>query len=136
VLRIQTIGRGKAPQRIGDESAGYDVFAASPGTMVPGEIATVPLGFKSQFPPGFVCIMKGRSGLALKGIDVLGGVVDSDYRGEWRVILVNHGKDDFDFKIGDRIAQFLMVQAWTEQPTLGELNESARGSQGFGSSGR
>jgi dUTP pyrophosphatase len=104
---------------------------------MPGARALFPTGVHIAIPDGHVGYIRPRSGLALKhGIDVLGGVIDSDYRGDVGVILINHGTKPFEVVEGDRIAQ-LVFHPLT--PVLlvegGSLGVSARGTGGFGSTG-
>ena len=125
-------------------SAGMDLRAAvaeeTPMTLAPGARALVPTGLKIALEPGFEAQVRPRSGLALKhGITCLNspGTIDSDYRGEVGVILINHGSEAFVIKRGERIAQ--LVVAKCEQAAMVEvaaLDETARGSGGFGSTGR
>lgn len=125
-------------------SAGMDLRAAvaddQPLTLTPGARALVPTGLKIALEPGFEAQVRPRSGLALKhGITCLNapGTVDSDYRGEVGVILINHGAESFVIRRGERIAQ--MVVARHEQASIVEvaaLDETARGTGGFGSTGR
>lgn len=123
-------------------SAGFDLRAAIDGEVVlcPGERMLVPTGIVVEIPPGWEGQVRPRSGLALRhglGIVNAPGTIDSDYRGEVGVILINLGETPFSFKRGDRIAQlvFSPVQRveWEEAE---ELGESGRGDGGFGSTGR
>lgn len=122
-------------------SAGVDLRAAVDGEVVlhPGERLRVPTGLILEIPAGWEGQVRPRSGLALKhGISVLNapGTIDSDYRGEVAVILVNLGEAPFAIQRGDRIAQLVLARAeaveWEE---TGFLEESARGEGGFGSTG-
>lgn len=125
-------------------SAGMDLRAAvadeAPLTLPPGARALIPTGLKIALEPGFEAQVRPRSGLALKhGVTCLNspGTIDSDYRGEVGVILVNHGQEPFVVRRGERIAQ--MVIARHEQAAMievGGLDETARGAGGFGSTGR
>jgi len=125
-------------------SAGMDLRAAvpeaAPVTLEPGARALVPTGLKIALEPGFEAQVRPRSGLALKhGLTCLNspGTIDSDYRGEVGVILINHGHEPFVIRRGERIAQ--MVIARHEQAAMVEvqaLDETARGTGGFGSTGR
>ena len=125
-------------------SAGMDLRAAMaedrPLTLATGERALVPTGLKIALEPGYEAQVRPRSGLALKhGITCLNspGTVDSDYRGEVGVILINHGQEPFIIKRGERIAQ--LVIARHEQAVIAEvdsLDETPRGAGGFGSTGR
>jgi dUTP pyrophosphatase len=126
-----------------DGAAGMDLRAAIPEgetlTLRPGSRMRTPTGFCIALPPGFEAQVRPRSGLAFKaGVTCLNspGTVDSDYRGEVQVILVNHGEEDFHIRRGDRIAQMVIapvVQAsWRE---VESLDDTARGAGGFGSTG-
>ena len=125
-------------------SAGADLCAAVPAdqpvTLIPGARAIIPCGFAMALPAGYEAQVRPRSGLAAKhGVTVLNspGTVDADYRGEVKVILVNLGQDDFVVTRGERVAQ--MVIAAVVQPAFAEveeLDETIRGSGGFGSTGR
>ena len=126
------------------DAAGMDLRAAVPEddplTLKPGERLAVPTGLTIAIPRGFEGQVRPRSGLAIKsGVTCLNspGTIDADYRGEVRVILINHGAEDVHVRRGDRIAQLLItpvVQAvWDEVETL---DETARGAGGFGSTGR
>jgi dUTP pyrophosphatase len=125
-------------------SAGMDLRAAvpegEPMTLAPDARALVPTGFAIALPEGYEAQVRPRSGLALKhGVTCLNspGTIDSDYRGEVGVILINHGQAPFVIKRGERIAQMIVspvVQSsWLEVETL---DETARGAGGFGSTGR
>jgi len=108
--------------------------------LAPGARAMVPTGLAIALPEGFEAQVRPRSGLAIKhGITQLNtpGTIDSDYRGELKVILINHGQEPFTVAHGDRIAQLVIapvIQAvWAELETL---DETSRGSAGFGSTGK
>ena len=125
-------------------AAGMDLRAAVPEdeplVLRPGDRFPVPTGLAFALPEGFEGQVRPRSGLAAKaGVTCLNtpGTVDADYRGEVKVILINHGPEDFTIRRGDRIAQLVIapvVQAkWAE---VANLDETARGAGGFGSTGR
>ena len=120
-------------------AAGMDVLAAEDVTLAPGARHAVATGLALAIPPGFEIQVRPRSGLALKhGISVPNtpGTIDSDYRGELKVILINHGAEPFALARGDRVAQLVLAPvvqaAWTE---VADLDETARGAGGFGSTG-
>ncbi|MBK8770146.1 MAG: dUTP diphosphatase [Rhizobiales bacterium] len=121
-------------------SAGLDLRAAAALTLKPHQRALVPTGLAIALPDGFEAQVRPRSGLAVKhGVTVLNapGTIDADYRGEIQVPLINHGDADFVIARGDRIAQ--MVIAAVTQVDLVEvaaLDDTVRGGNGFGSSGR
>lgn len=128
------------PSRGSEGAAGYDLFTPRKFSLNGGQTTLIKLGIKSAFPPGWVGLIRGRSGLALKGINVLGGVIDSDYRGEWGVILhnVNPCLENFvEFNGGDRIAQVIFVPYYSGTPeqVLTVDDDTERGSGGFGSTG-
>jgi dUTP pyrophosphatase len=97
----------------------------------------VATGLRVQIPPGHVGLVWPRSGLAFRhGIDTLAGVIDSDYRGEVRVVLVNHGSEPFRIEPGDRVAQLLVQRVERAAFTRAEsLEGTVRGEGGFGSTG-
>ncbi len=125
-------------------SAGMDVRAAvpedAPVTLQPGERHLTPTGLAIALPAGYEAQMRPRSGLALKhGVTCLNspGTIDADYRGELKVILINHGQEPFVIKRGERIAQIVIAPVtqavWAR---VDALSETARGTGGFGSTGR
>lgn len=138
-------GRGLyAPRQMTAGAAGVDLLAAlgvsETVTIAPGKRAVVPCGIAIALPIGYEAQVRPRSGLAAKyGVTVLNapGTIDADYRGEIKAILINHGDADFLIRRGDRIAQ--MVVAPVSAVTLVEteaLDDTQRGAQGFGSTGR
>ena len=129
------------PSRAHDGDAGYDLHAAEPVTLGPGERAVVPTGIAVAIPDGHAGLVLPRSGLAVRhGIALVNapGLIDSGYRGELRVLLLNTDRENaFDVEPGDRIAQLVLVKV--EGPELEEAEEldgTMRGGGGFGSSGR
>jgi len=128
------------PAYASDGAAGMDVVAAEEITLAPGGRHAVATGFAVAIPDGYEVQVRPRSGLALKnGVTCLNtpGTIDSDYRGEVKVILANLGQEPFAIRRGDRIAQ--LVPAAVQRAALAEtssLDETARGAGGFGSTGR
>lgn len=125
------------PVRSSSEAAGYDVCSIDDGYIDPGDRLLVRTGIALQVPIGTYGRIAPRSGLAVKyGIHVGAGVIDRDYRGEIRVLLCNLGRERFEFKRGDRIAQMVLEKIETpEVYTVESLDETSRGSGGFGSTG-
>ncbi len=122
-------------------SAGADLRSAlaTPLVLAPGERGLVPTGIRLAIPQGYEGQVRPRSGLAIKhGVTVLNapGTVDSDYRGEVRVILINHGSSEYTIQPGDRVAQLLITPVTQAQFIPEDVNETTRGSGGFGSTGR
>jgi len=129
-----------APRRAHPGDAGLDLFSRADVTLHPGDRVLVPTGIAVAIPEGFAGFVVPRSGLAIRdGIGVVNGpgLVDAGYRGELKVILINHGRESVHFTRGERIAQLVVVPvsvgAFVE---VEALPESQRGSGGFGSTGR
>lgn len=130
---------GRLPVRSNPSDAGADIFSAESLMIHPGERATVATGIALEIPVGFYGRIAPRSGLASKhGVDVLAGVVDSSYRGEIRVVLLNTDKHStFHVEKGDRIAQLIVESHYNFDIVQAEgLEPSSRGKEGFGSTGR
>jgi dUTP pyrophosphatase len=128
-------------------SAGFDLYAAidKPIVMDPGEIRIIPLGFATEIPEGWQVAIRSRSGMASKGVFVVNspGTIDSDYRGEWKVMLTfvapHYDTGSFTFTIspGDRIAQGVLEPVYYARfKEVSELAETTRGAGGFGSTGK
>src|ERR1035437_746247 len=130
------------PEYATEGSAGMDIRAAikEPLIIKIGEVVIVPTNLSIEIPPGYEIQVRPRSGLAAKyGIGILNspGTVDSDYRGEIKIILINFGKEDFTIQKSERIAQLIIsnvVRADLSEEN--SLNESKRGSGGFGHTGK
>ena len=128
------------PAKAHEDDAAYDLRSGADMVLKPGRSTLVPAGFKMELPVGFEAQVRPRSGLALKHDLMLTnspGTIDAGYRGEVGVIMYNAGKDDFEIKRGDRIAQ--MVICKVPEVVLcasEELSDSGRGAGGFGSSGK
>lgn len=122
-------------------ASGMDVAAAveEPITLRAGERALVPTGFKLAIPEGFECQVRPRSGLAYKhGVTLLNtpGTIDSDYRGELKILLINHGQEPFIIQRGDRIAQLVFASViQVELSEVTSVEETARNGGGFGHTG-
>jgi dUTP pyrophosphatase len=130
----------RPPARSRPADAGYDLRCVEPFTLAPGERATVPTGIAIAVPEGAAGLVVPRSGLASRhGISVVNGpgLIDPDYRGEVRVVLVNLGAESYGGEAGDRIAQLLLVPFLApEVQVVATLAATERGTAGFGSSGR
>lgn len=127
----------KLPIRASPAAAGYDLFCSKGITIAKGSLQCVETDIAIAVPSGHYGRIAPRSGLALRSsINVGGGVVDQDYRGPLGVLLFNHGENDFEVKIGDRIAQLIIQKISTPEVCLvSELDETSRGESGFGSTG-
>lgn len=129
------------PSYESEHAAGMDIRAAvaDPVVLQPGERKLIPTGFKMALPAGYEAQIRPRSGLAYReGITMLNtpGTIDADYRGEVKVLAVNHGENPFTIKHGDRIAQMVIAPVRQFEPKeVDELPETERGSGGFGSTG-
>ena len=142
IKRIRPGADTPFPCYMTSHSAGMDLYAdiVEDVTLLPGARTLVSTGLCIALPEGYEAQIRPRSGLALKhGVSLVNtpGTIDSDYRGEIGVILINHGTEPFMVKSGERIAQMIVAQfnrvVWDEQ---GELASSERGEGGFGHTGR
>jgi dUTP pyrophosphatase len=135
-LEIRVAGTGTLPEYATEGAAGADLRAAESLTLAPGGRAAIATGILVEIPPGHVGLVWPRSGLAVRhGIDTLAGVIDSDYRGEVKVVLVNHGEEPLAIAAGDRIAQLLVQPVARARFTRAALAPTGRGAGGFGSTG-
>lgn len=139
VLRLPHFEGLELPAYATDGAAGMDVLAAEDVSIAPGAWHAVATGLAFAIPPGFEIQVRPRSGLALKhGISVPNtpGTIDSDFRGEVKVVLINFGDTAFKVRRGDRIAQFVIAPvlraSWLK---VDELDDTNRGEGGFGSTG-
>jgi dUTP pyrophosphatase len=148
VVRLLRLPSGGAPDPLpepayqSEGAAGFDLRAAVRDDLAlgPGDRALVPTGFALALPEGYEGQVRPRSGLALHhGVTVLNapGTVDADFRGEIAVVLVNHGREPFVVRRGDRIAQMVVARApRAELCSVDALEPTARGAGGYGSTGR
>jgi len=126
----------KIPQRQKDDDAGFDLYADESVDIWIGGQATIKTGIRTAIPHGYVGQIWPRSGMAVKHmINVHAGIIDSGYRGEVRVCLINHGERTVEIRKGDRIAQLVVVPYLGESVEVDNLDETERGEAGFGSSG-
>ena len=128
------------PRYASEDAVGLDIAAAEDLTLAPGVRHAVATGFAIEIPRGYEVQVRPRSGLAARhGITCLNtpGTIDSDYRGEVKVILVNLGQEPFEVRRGERIAQLVPAPVLrADFVEVGELAETVRGAGGFGSTGR
>lgn len=140
-LKIINKSKNKNPSYATNGASGMDLRANLDEDLVikSGEIQLVPTGIFMEIPEGYEGQVRARSGLALKyGISLPNGIgtIDSDYRGELKVILINHGKEDFVIKNGDRIAQIIFIKyEKAELEIVESLEDTERSEGGFGSTG-
>ncbi|HJR91615.1 MAG TPA: dUTP diphosphatase [Acidimicrobiia bacterium] len=127
------------PSQAHPGDAGWDLVAGAKVRIAPGERAAVPTGLAVAIPEGHAGLVLPRSGHALRhGVGVVNGpgLIDSGYRGEVTVLLINHGSEEVEFARGERIAQLVIVAVPTvEWEELSDLDSTVRGGGGFGSSG-
>ena len=118
-------------------SAGFDIYSNEDAIIQAGERKAVSTGIAIEIPEGKVLLLWDRSGMGYKGMHRFAGVIDSDYRGEIKVILFNSTKEPFEIKKGDRIIQGVIQDYYTpEFIETKELSDSHRGEKGFGSTGK
>ena len=141
-IKVHYSGKHALPQFETTQSAGMDLRAniEAPVVLKPGDRALIPTGIKMALPDGYEAQIRPRSGLAYKhGITVLNspGTIDADYRGDVGVLLINHGREAFIVEDGMRVAQMVVAQySQFEWESVEDLDETARGAGGFGSTGK
>tara|TARA_R110000850_G_scaffold24625_6_gene71898 strand:- start:751 stop:1182 length:432 start_codon:yes stop_codon:yes gene_type:complete len=135
MININVINmKAKIPTRGSDESAGLDLHTVESVTIPPGHRALLKTGLAMSMPRGYVGLIWPRSKLAAKmGIDVLAGVVDSDYRGELHVSLLNTGLDPVEIQTGDKVAQLIIQKHYADMEIsiVDDLDRTSRGSDGI-----
>jgi dUTP pyrophosphatase len=140
VVKVVNKSDNALPQYETGGSAGLDVRSNEDIVLEPGEFKLVKTGLFVEIPSGYEIQVRPRSGLALKhGITVLNspGTIDSDYRGEIGVILINHGTESFEVNLGERIAQLVLCPIERIQwISVGSVGGTKRGDKGFGSTGK
>lgn len=139
-VKIKLISpNAKLPVRSTEESAGFDLFSTEKVILKSREFKAISTGIILEMPINMEAQVRPRSGLAFRhGVTVLNspGTIDSDYRGEVKVILINHSDRDFEINIGDRVAQMVFSKVIkVDFVETTELSESQRGEGGFGSTG-
>ena len=135
MININVINmNAKIPTRGSDESAGLDLHTVESVTIPPGHRTLLKTGLAMSMPRGYVGLIWPRSKLAAKmGIDVLAGVVDSDYRGELHVSLLNTGLDSVEIQTGDKVAQLIIQKHYADMEIsiVDDLDRTSRGSDGI-----
>ena len=135
--KLQALDIEFSAPRAGD--AGYDLYAVADYRAAPGQRALVETGLHLEIPSGFVGVVKDRSSVASAGLHMIAGVIDSSYRGELKLLLVNLGEERYRIRIGQKIAQLLVVPTYVEAievvDSLEDLSATERGAGGFGSTG-
>ncbi len=137
-IRVKRLNENaRLPERSTSDAAGADICAAESFSLAPGERRLISTGLALEIPRGYYGRVAPRSGLAVRsGIDVMAGVIDADYRGEVKILIVNLGSANVSFAVGDRIAQLIIERAAPAEYTwASELDETVRADGGFGSTG-
>lgn len=142
-VKIKIISKsGRIPEYATEEAAGFDLPASLSDLKIilkPGDRALIPTGIYMELPRGYEAQIRARSGLAIKnGIGLVNGIgtIDSDYRGEIKVPLINWGREDFVIEDGDRIAQVVIAKYIRASIEVSEeISDTERGAGGFGSTG-
>ncbi len=138
-LKVKLLNKSaKLPEYIRSGDASFDLYSIEEVRIPKGKYRIIHIGIATEIPSGYFASIRDRSGLASKnGIHVLGGVIDSNYRGEWMVILSNLGEKSYKVEVGERVAQAQIQEV--PKVTIKEvkkLSETVRGEKKFGSSGR
>jgi len=126
------------PRYAHEGDAAMDLFSVEDYVVGAGKRVLVSTGIAMELPEGYFASIRGRSGLALKkGICILGGVIEHSYRGEYGVVVLNTGDEDFVIKVGDKVAQVVVAPVATaDVEVVDELSESERGDGAWGSTGK
>lgn len=137
-LKVQLLDpKAIEPTRNSQHAAGYDLYSNVDVILKSGELTQIPLGFATAFPAGWGAMIWDRSGMGARGMIRHAGLLDCDYRGEWKVLLFNHGKIDWEIKRGDRIAQVVFSRVGQRRARIVKaLSKTIRGIGGFGSTGK
>ena len=135
-VKIKLAPGTRLPTQGSEESAGFDIYSTGPFELHPGIRRRIPTGISAAIPKGYEAQIRPRSGLALAGVDVILGTIDSDYRGDWGIIMENTSTVSSKFLTGDRIAQVVFSKVpRVYMQVVQELDETDRGANGFGSTG-
>ena len=140
-LKVKKLSKlAEIPQYQTEESAGFDLHSVDDVILKPFERKLIATGISFEIPKGYEIQIRPRSGLAYKhGITVLNspGTIDSDYRGEIKILLINHSDEDFEIKVGERVAQAVIQKVYQASfEEVEDLNSTVRGVAGFGSTGK
>lgn len=136
-LRIEKTTDAKLPNYAHHGDAGLDLYSAEDCRLKPMEIRAIATGIKAEIPEGYAGLVWDKSGIALHGMHAMAGVIDSTYRGEIKCVMMNIGKADFDIKKNTKIAQMLIQPVvHAEIEAVDKVNDTKRGLNGFGSTGR
>lgn len=138
-LKVKLLStRARLPSRAHEDDAGWDLYCPSLTTLGPNQVKVIPLGLAVELPTGTVGFLKDRSSVGRQGVHVLGGVMDSSYRGEYMVTLANLLPQTVVLNQGDRVCQLvvLRLQPFSGVEEADTLSETPRGEGAFGSSGK
>lgn len=125
------------PSYARDDDAAFDLSSIENGVLKPREARVFSTGLAAEIPAGWFISFRGRSGVSTQGVDVLAGVIDAGYRGEWKVVLANVGRKSYKVEKGERIAQGILQPAHKAKIVeVMRLTRTKRGKKGFGSTGR
>ena len=139
IIKFKILSKeGIIPSYASPGDAGFDLYSSTDIEIKRGEIQIIPLSIAAEFSNKYFVSIRDKSGLAANhGLHVLGGVIDSSYRGEWKVVLVNLGKMDYKITNGDKIAQGIMQPYESvKMVNADKLTKTKRGKGGFGSTGK
>ncbi|MCF7843566.1 dUTP diphosphatase [Candidatus Gracilibacteria bacterium] len=127
----------KLPTRAHHDDAGIDIYAHGTHIVEPNQTLAIPTGVSMELEKGYVSLVWDKSGIALKGIKTVGGVIDAGYRGEYKIMIHNLSDISYIFSNGDKVAQILIQKVeFPELVEVNELKDSTRGVGGFGSTGK
>lgn len=129
--------KARMPSYAHSDDAGFGIYSIEEKVLKPMEFYAVATGISSEIPNDYFVSIRDRSSMAVKGLHVMGGVIDAGYRGEWKIIMINLSKEDYEIEVGDKIAQGILQNAkQAEIELVKDLTDTSRGTGGFGSTGR
>lgn len=138
IIKIKKLNsKAKIPTYAYKGDAGMDVYSCEDTIIKSGERKAIKTGIAAEFPKEYVALVWDKGGIANRGITTIAGVIDSNYRGEWLILLLNTTKEDYVINKGDKIAQVIIQKfEQAEIEAIENLNETERGDGKFGSSGK
>lgn len=138
ILKFKLLNKdAKLPSYDHADDAAFGLFSTEEKILKPHEFYAISTGIASEIPVNNFVSIRDRSSMALKGLHVLGGVIDAGYRGEWKVLMINLSKEKYKISIGDKIAQGILHESVQANIKItSKTSETKRGKRGFGSTGK
>jgi len=138
ILKFRLLNKyAKLPVYDHSDDAAFGIFSSEKKVLESMKVYPIATGIASEIPEKYFVSIRDRSSMGLKGIHILGGVVDAGYRGEWKIIMINFNKTNYKIEVGDKIAQGILQDSHQAKITqVKTLSDTKRGTNGFGSTGK